>query len=248
MSRLRRLTLLTTGLTLGLIALGGVVRATGAGLACPDWPLCHGRLIPPLEGPILIEYSHRVAASLVGLLMLLVAVRVWRHHRRDIAVVRLTLVGLLLLVTQIVLGGLTVRTTLTPALVAAHLGTAMTFLATLLLLSLAAARRGQGSATLSGPEPRLSSVTVLATLVTFSQIVLGGYVSASGAGLACPDLPLCRGSLLPTQGGLVLIHWLHRAGALVVAASVAAVVLRARRADPPLRGLAMGAGILVLLQ
>ncbi len=241
-SSLRRLILITIWATVALIGLGGVVRATGAGLACPDWPLCHGRLIPPLEGPILIEYSHRVAASLVGLLMLLVAVRVWRHHRRDAAVVRLTLAGLFLLAVQIVLGGLTVRTTLTPALVAAHLGTAMTFLATLLLLSLAAAPREEAS------PPGLGGVTSLAALVTFGQIVLGGYVSASGAGLACPDLPLCRGSLLPPEGGLVLIHWLHRAGALAVAVLVAAVFLRAQRADRLLRGLANGAAVLVIFQ
>jgi protoheme IX farnesyltransferase len=246
-SSLRRLIFLTIGATVGLIGLGGVVRATGAGLACPDWPLCHGRLVPPLEGLILIEYSHRLVASLVGILMILLAVRVWRHHRRDVAIVRLTMAALLLLVAQVLLGGLTVRTTLTPALVAAHLGTAMTFLASLLLLHLAAAR-AYAWPTPSGPQPRLGTLTAFAALATFGQIVLGGYVSGSGAGLACPDLPLCRGSLLPPEGGLVLIHYLHRAGALVVAASVAAVLLRARKAGGLLRWLTVGSGVLVLLQ
>jgi protoheme IX farnesyltransferase len=248
MSRLRRLTLLTIGLTLLLIALGGMVRATGAGLACPDWPLCHGRLVPPLEGPILVEYSHRLVASLVGFLMILVAVQVWRRYRRDAAIVRFTLVALSLLVAQVLLGGLTVRAALTPALVATHLGTAMAFLAALLLLSLAAVRRGETSPTLPGVRTRLRGVTLLAALLTFGQIVLGGYVSSSGAALACPDLLLCRGSLLPPEGGLVLIHYLHRVGALAVAGSVALLLLRGRTAGGLLRRLAVGAGVLVLLQ
>src|SRR3989442_5864702 len=64
-----------------LILLGGLVRITGAGLACPDWPLCRGRVIPPLEGPILIEYSHRLAAALVSMLVMVTALAAFRVRR-----------------------------------------------------------------------------------------------------------------------------------------------------------------------
>ncbi|MBI3976506.1 MAG: protoheme IX farnesyltransferase, partial [Armatimonadetes bacterium] len=239
-------------MTAALITLGGVVRATGAGLACPDWPLCHGRLIPPLTGPVLIEYGHRLTASVVGLLTLLVVVRIWRGHRRDGPLRRLGLAALTLLGTQIILGGLTVRTALTAGLVAAHLGTAMAFLAVLLLLYVVAWQRegvlpaspSSGSASPS----RLRPMTMVAAATVFGQIVLGGYVSGSGAALACPDLPLCRGSLLPPEGGLVLIHYLHRLGALGVAVVVGLLLLRARGSARPIRLLAAGAAALVLVQ
>src|SRR5438093_1042540 len=63
--------------TFVLIILGGLVRATGAGLACPDWPLCHGRLIPPLDPLVLTEWSHRFVASILGILTLAVALADW---------------------------------------------------------------------------------------------------------------------------------------------------------------------------
>jgi len=158
MMSLRRYALLCAGLTLGLMALGGVVRATGAGLACPDWPLCHGRLVPRLEGPVLVEYSHRLLAAVVGLATLLLAASVWRRHGRDRGLVGLALAALILLGGQVVLGGLTVRTELTASLVAAHLGAAASFLAVPLpvswLSSCCCTRRPGGASTAGGPQRR----------------------------------------------------------------------------------------------
>src|SRR3990170_4324896 len=172
MKRFATLALVASVATYLLIVLGGLVRATGAGLACPDWPICHGRLIPPLEGLVLIEYAHRLVASLVGFLTLAVTIGAWRRGIfRWHATLALVLVGV-----QIVLGGLTVRTELSPWLVVAHLGTAMTFFATLVGLTL--------RAWTTDVPPRRSSMKTLAWITlaaTFGLVLIGGYVSATAA-------------------------------------------------------------------
>ncbi len=80
---IRYLAAFTAIATYALIVLGATVRATDSGLACPDWPRCHGELIPPLETQILIEYSHRLAAASVGLLILGTAVAAWLRYREN---------------------------------------------------------------------------------------------------------------------------------------------------------------------
>ncbi|HEV2440827.1 MAG TPA: heme o synthase [bacterium] len=220
-----------------LVLLGGLVRITGAGLACPDWPLCHGRLVPPLEGLVLIEYGHRLLAASVSALVLVTAVLAWRARRKVPGAGRLALAVLLLVAVQIVLGGLTVKWRLTPGLVATHLGVAMLFLAGLLAQAVNALRpAGHHEINAGAPAPEgFRRLALAATAATFVMMLIGGYVGSSGAALACPSLPFCRGGLVllppdaPSQ-----IHMLHRLWALVVAALViwtasAAARLRIRR-------------------
>src|SRR2546425_5191891 len=127
-----RLVSLAAVATYVLIILGVLVRATGAGLACPDWPLCHGRLIPPPDSLVLIEWSHRFVASIVGLLTLAVALAAWRLRRAgQQGFAGLATLALVFGVVQIGLGGLTVRHEFTPWLVVAHPGTAMAFFSAL---------------------------------------------------------------------------------------------------------------------
>jgi heme A synthase len=76
-----RLTIALLASTLALIALGGLVRITGSGLGCPDWPLCHGSIIPPFELAPWIEYMHRLAAASVSVLVLLYTALAWWRYR-----------------------------------------------------------------------------------------------------------------------------------------------------------------------
>jgi protoheme IX farnesyltransferase len=236
--------------------LGGVVRATGAGLACPDWPLCHGRLIPPFEPLVLIEYSHRLAASIVGLLTVALAVAAVRRFsfRSNTAVLAGT--ALVLLAVQIALGALTVRHALSAWIVVAHLGTAMAFFAVLVTIATLAmlGHPGSSDSRLTIHDSRSSGFWKLAAVTlaaTYVLVLIGGYVSASGAGLACPDWPLCYGRLLPSLQGPVAVHFYHRLAAglvTVLIIATAAVAYRTQARRPQLLAASSIAVGLLLLQ
>src|SRR5437870_10431996 len=129
MKGFRALSVATAVATFALVVLGGVVRVSGSGLGCPDWPLCHGRVLPPLELHSIIEYSHRTTASLTSALVVLTAVVAWLAWRKRRDIVIPATVALVLLVVQVLLGAITVRLELPPMIVLAHLATAMALLA-----------------------------------------------------------------------------------------------------------------------
>jgi hypothetical protein len=109
----------------GLIVLGSVVRTTGSGLSCPDWPLCEGRIIPRLQFNVLLEWTHRLVALVVGIG--LVATAGWTLARAELhaRLGGLALLALALYVTQALLGALTVWKLLDPGVVGGHLATGL---------------------------------------------------------------------------------------------------------------------------
>lgn len=189
-----------------LMTLGNVVSATGSGLACPDWPLCHGSVIPPLRLDVLIEYSHRLAALAATGLIVATTVVTLRGTRTP-GLRRLAWLVPALLAAQIGLGGITVLLKLPHLISTAHLVNALLILAGLVVL----ARGLQGAAPARAPaaDDRLRRLARVGLIVLLVQLALGGYVRHAGAGLACPDFPLCSGDLLPTQW-LASVHWVHR--------------------------------------
>jgi cytochrome c oxidase assembly protein subunit 15 len=251
-----QLGLATVVLMYALIVLGSIVRTTGSGLACPDWPLCQGRLFPPLEMNALIEWFHRLVALLVS--VLLAATVGWVTFHRELRARLGALAGaaLLLLFVQILLGALTVWKLLDPAIVGGHLATALLLFSSMIMLTLVANREAHSGASFAEPRPPgLFPALGLASMLIYAQAVLGGIVSASGASLACPDWPTCAGEWLPTMQGLVGIQMAHRFGAYLLTAYLLVVVWLARRSRDPvvssvgpiLLGLALGqAGIGVL--
>jgi heme a synthase len=106
------------------IVVGGYVASTSSGLACPDWPTCNGQIIPVFTIQVIIEYTHRLVALLAGVFFLAVTVLTWLRFRNSRRLVATVSIGFLLLVGQILLGMVTVVTSLQPAIVAIHLGLA----------------------------------------------------------------------------------------------------------------------------
>jgi len=174
-----------------LIVLGAIVRISGSGMGCGDhWPLCNGHLIPSLNDiPTVIEWSHRLVAGVVSILVVGLVVLDWRRAWPALA----------LLIVQIILGAVTVKTGLTPAMVILHLATAM-----LLLAALIVAARGLPDS----PGLRPGSAVLLA--LTFVTVVFGALTANLGAIASCGGFPLCNGQLIPTAGPLAWIQWIHR--------------------------------------
>ncbi|MBI5355397.1 MAG: COX15/CtaA family protein [Candidatus Aenigmarchaeota archaeon] len=133
---IKKLSALTTAAVFILMLIGAYVTQSGSGLACPDWPTCHGKIIPELRGPVLIEYTHRVFASLSGVLIFLTSYLVWKYHKHDKNLSKLAVATPLALVVQVFLGAFSVQSELNPLIVTAHLGIAITIFGLLLSTTL----------------------------------------------------------------------------------------------------------------
>jgi len=214
-----------TGLVIAtycLLVLGSSVRVHSAGLACPDWPLCFGMVVPELDLKVGLEYFHRVFAGLISLGFLGVGFRLLLSGSpRWSGKIRLLWCGaLVVLVTQIILGGLTVLELLAEWTVTSHLVVGNTFCLLLLLLTLHTKeslrpmiRAGIGW----GPRVVCSVLAV----ALFAQLAMGGLVASSEAGLACgPVWPECGGAgWFPTFSGAIGLQVQHRLLAYILLAA-----------------------------
>jgi len=257
----RSLCVLAVALAFIVVVMGAYVRLSDAGLGCPDWPFCYGKPVPAdiADGHALAkawkEMGHRYLAGTLGLLILALAIGAWRLQRSALLAAAIVLV----VIVQATLGAWTVTMLLKPAIVTAHLIGGMTTLA--LLAWLAFAQWSHAAA----PEMRaLRFVAGLAMAAVAIQIVLGGWVSANYAALACPELPRCPGpmdfanafhvvrELGQTADGQLLsldalraIHWAHRLFANVALLVAIFAAFRVWRLE---RRLALLLAVLVLVQ
>lgn len=218
---LHRFSVLTAGATLGLIFAGGLVTSTGSGLAVPDWPLSYGQLMPPMVGGVAFEHGHRMAAATVGLLMLVLAVWIFRREKRR-WVGLLAALALLAVVLQGALGGLTVLLLLPPAVSVAHACLAQAFFCLTVTLAVVTGPAWmQGDAgSWRAPSPGLLRMVIALPAAVYIQLILGAVMRHTHAGLAIPDFPLSYGRIVPPLTTFpVIIHFAHRAWALVVAVS-----------------------------
>jgi heme A synthase len=220
----RRLAFTTAFFAYLQIALGGVVRVTGSGLGCPDWPLCHGRPYPAADLHSIIEYSHRTVGTITGVLLIATVVAAWIVFRRVRPVVAwVATASLVAIAAEGALGGVVVANELASWLVLIHLALAMIILGCVLataILSLPAS---------PGIRDRVAPVAAAAT---YLLMLTGSTVVASGADEGCHSWPLCGGGLTPSFAGADAFTMLHRGSVLLVGILVVyAMVIAMRRSE-----------------
>ncbi len=224
--RYRALVYVTLVLSFLVVVWGGVVRVSGSGLGCPDWPLCHGQFLPGLDAATRIEWFHRFLGVAGGLsLAALVAVTIasYRQQRRALA---LAIAAGVLYVLQAVLGGIVVLLELPHTWVTAHLANAEILLAVLTTLAVAVrwpsllAARERGAA--------WTALVLAAAVGTFVVLLSGAYVRGAEASLACTTWPFCDDGPLPTIGAPA-VHMAHRWVAAVVGVVLLAACWQAWR-------------------
>ena len=254
-----RLALMATLLALMVVGLGAFTRLVDAGLGCPDWPGCYGHLLWPSadheivaaearfpDAPVATdktwpEMVHRYFAGALGLTIAALAVISWRRREDRDFPFRLPMLLLFLVVWQALFGMWTVTLKLWPQIVTLHLLGGISILSLMWLLALRLRNvRWLPPAPVARRLGRLKPWLVVAVVLVFCQIALGGWISANYAALACADFPTCHGQWWPPMdfrrgfdvlqevgpnylGGLLeseartAIHVAHRLGALAVA-------------------------------
>jgi heme A synthase len=249
----------TVGWTLVLLYLGSVVHATESSLACPDWPTCFGTLAPEMTGGVFWEHLHRLVA---GGLVLMFGLATWLVKKEAPAspwLFKACLAGIALLLIQSVFGGLTVLYQLPDMVSTTHLALAFLFLVLATVLAAATSatartiRRGDGPNARfgSGVSTQLTGLAALAAGLVFVQSVLGALVRHTDGGMACPDIPLCLGQVVPPLINIqITSHFFHRMLAIVAALLVIGIVTWAHRVEVPsiVRKWLVAAAVLVVVQ
>jgi heme A synthase len=258
--RLGLLALFAAIYTYALIVFGGIVRITGSGMGCgDDWPRCNGQWIPEFTLETLIEYTHRLLAAGIGLVVLAVFAYGLLHRRKPGfsgpgGVLRPLALGAVLLVLQIALGAITVRLELPTEVTVAHFVTALLFMATLVIAAVRSGILGETSAHRVDARAARTAARVATVAAGLGLLLVAlGAVTANtpGAPQACQGFPLCNGQLMPRASAAgVHIHWTHRIVAYILALHVLGATFATYRRDAAraVRRAAAATTVLVLAQ
>lgn len=248
--------------TLVLVGWGGTVTSTNSGLACGDhWPACfevrraqageavRPTLMPRMEGGVLIEHGHRALATLIGMGAIGLVLLALRQRPADRGLRRAAYASLALVVTQGLLGALTVRMRLPAAVTTLHLSFSMAFAGSLVLVAF----RSRPGLPTTPSDPVARGWSLATVLLVFTQLLLGAVVRHTGSAPVCTaQFPLCNGAWLPVTTEQ-WIHTVHRLVAcvvlgVVIVSSLGARAKAARLGRPFARALATGGLVLVTLQ
>lgn len=259
LDRFQRVALLTTMTTYLLIMVGGLVRASGAGLGCPDWPMCFGLWVPPLSPSDLpagfepsqfnvfktwTEYINRLLGALTGLLILTTTVLAVRDHRRSLRVLLPTVGALLLVLITGWLGGRVVKTGLDPLTLTAHLIFALGVVSLLLYATVSAFFPAGPLPAVTPEARRLGWGTLGAIALLLVQVGFGAFVRGAVQEVAETGAP--RAEWLAHVGMVEVVH--QNLAAVVTAAVLFVAFMASRRADPWMRRVAGFCALVVLSQ
>ena len=221
-----------------VLIMGATVTNTGSQTGCgPSWPLCRGRFIPQMAVSTFIEFSHRTVVGLESILIIGLALAVWRLYPGQREIRFLALVMVLFLFLQAGLGAWAVMAPQEPTVLALHFGVSLVaFASVLLVAALVIDGRRLGAMRRRKPPSGFTPFIWLLLLGTYGVVYLGAYVRHIHADDACQGWPLCNGKPIPVLHGLVTPAFLHRLAALMLVIGVLALVvwaasIRARRPD-----------------
>lgn len=234
---IRRLSKALVLSTIFLIFAGGMVTSTGSGLAVPDWPLSYGTLFPPMVGGVFYEHGHRMIASFVGFLMLILTVAIFIYEKRKWVKI-LGLCALIAVILQGLLGGLTVLFFLPTPISVFHAVLAQTFLVlTIIIAYTLSVERSKRETIRLSTNSQIVKLNLGLIFLIYLQLIVGAIMRHTHSGLAIPDFPEMGGMLLPNFSNEMLfkinsmrfmmnldsvnleqiyIHFLHRVLALVI--------------------------------
>jgi heme a synthase len=241
---LHRFALFTACCTAFLIFVGGLVTSTASGLSVPDWPTTYGWNMFSFPyskwvGGIFYEHGHRLTASFVGFLTVVLTVWMWlREKRAWVRWVSTAALGAVIL--QGVLGGLTVIFLLPAWISTLHACLAQTFFCSVIALAVFTSprwKRGLPLVKSHAESIPLQTLCALTTAAVYIQLLIGALMRHTNAGLAIPDFPLALGHIIPPfTSNRVIIHFAHRVGAVIVAVMIVWTFYRIARSysDYPL--------------
>ncbi|WP_198263473.1 COX15/CtaA family protein [sulfur-oxidizing endosymbiont of Gigantopelta aegis] len=213
-----KLALITTLIALMAIMLGAYTRLSNAGLGCPDWPGCYGHLNVPdtaheiskaqeayPDKPIEAakawkEMTHRYIAGTLGLFILALCLLAWKNRKQAGQAIVLPTILVGIVIFQALLGMWTVTLLLKPLVVVVHLIFGFTTLAILFWLTLSSSQfftRNDMQKSIKAFNCKFRKPALIAVVILFMQIALGGWTSSNYAALVCSDLPTCQSSWWP---------------------------------------------------